>query len=199
MAFQFTLICTQALDCLNTYFPKKGKCPLFPFFLGKWGRFPFFNFGGIEKTREIHLIDRKSQGSHHHDNKSFVPKLLLDASWIRVFRAEFASMVMERVASEYNKLQYNVSHANGHPLIEEMTPRISQITTTLQNHLQDTFRSSLEHKDREKLIQSLQTYSSIGRQSAAEEMFQNVIVLPYMEQVSFMLKIPYYIQHVCLI
>lgn len=96
-------------------------------------------------------------------------------------------MVMERVASEYNKLQYNVSHASGHPLIEEMTPRIAQVTTTLQNHLQDTFQSSLEHRDREKLIQSLQTYSSIGRQSAAEEMFQNVIVLPYMEQVSFFL------------
>ena len=104
---------------------------------------------------------------------------------VHVNRTEFASMVMERVASEYNKLQYNVSHVNGHPLVEEMTPRIAHVTATLQNHLQDTFRSSLEHKDREKLIQSLQTYSSIGRQSAAEEMFQNVIALPYMEKVSF--------------
>ena len=94
-------------------------------------------------------------------------------------------MVMERVASEYNKLQYNVSCASDHPLVEEMTPRIACITATLQHHLQDTFKSSLEHKDREKLIQSLQMYSSIGRQSAAEEMFQNVIVRPYMEQVGF--------------
>lgn len=99
-------------------------------------------------------------------------------------REEFASMVMERVASEYNKLQYNVSRANDHPLIEELNPRIAQITATLQNHLQDTFRSSLEQKNRETLIQSLQTYSSINRQSAAEEMFQNMLVLPYVEEVS---------------
>ena len=104
-----------------------------------------------------------------------------------VCREEFASMVMERVASEYNKLQYNVSHTSGHPLIEEMTPRISHITATLQNHLQDTFRSSLEHKDRESLIQSLQTYASISRQNAAQEMFQSVFVLPYMEQVCLQL------------
>lgn len=93
-------------------------------------------------------------------------------------------MVMERVASEYNKLQYNVSHSSDHPLIDEMTPRIARITATLQNHLQDKFQSSLEHKDREGLIQSLQTYASINKQSAAEEMFQNVPVRPYMEQVS---------------
>ena len=93
-------------------------------------------------------------------------------------------MVMERVASEYNKLQYNVSRANDHPLIEELTPRIARITATLQNHLQDTFRSSLEQKNRETLIQSLQTYASINRQSAAEEMFQNILVRPYMEEVS---------------
>jgi hypothetical protein len=103
---------------------------------------------------------------------------------INCFREEFASMVMERVASEYNKLQYNVSRANDHPLIEELTPRIARITATLQNHLQDTFHSSLEQKNREILIQSLQTYASINRQGAAEEMFQNARVLPHMEEVS---------------
>ena len=108
-----------------------------------------------------------------------------------MIREEFASMVMERVASEYNKLQYNVSQANDHPLIEELTPRIARITATLQNHLQDTFRSSLEQKNREILIQSLQTYASINRQSAAEEMFQNARVLPYMEEVSNVLVRPY--------
>ena len=106
-----------------------------------------------------------------------------------ILREEFVSMVMERVASEYNKLQYNVSHSNNHPLIDEMTPRIANITSTLQNHLQDTFRSSLERKDRESLVQSLQTYASINRQSAAEEMFQNILVRPYVEQVSFLLKV----------
>ena len=93
-------------------------------------------------------------------------------------------MVMERVGREYNRLQYNVSQADNHPLIEEMTPRIARITATLQNHLQDKFRSSLELQDREGLVQSLQAYAAIGRQSAAEEMFQNVIVRPYMEEVS---------------
>ena len=93
-------------------------------------------------------------------------------------------MVMERVGREYNRLQYNVSLADDHPLIEEMTPRIARITATLQDHLQDKFRASIEHKDREGLLQSLQAYAAINRQSAAEEMFQNVVVCPYMEEVS---------------
>ena len=109
---------------------------------------------------------------------------LLQCALVYRFRAEFASMVMERVGREYNRLQYNVSHTDNHPLIDEMTPRIARITATLQDHLQDKFRSSIEHKDREGLVQSLQAYAAINRQSAAEEMFQNVIVRPYMEEVS---------------
>ncbi len=37
-------------------------------------------------------------------------------------REEFASVVMERIASEFNKLQYNVSHTSDHPLVEEVKP-----------------------------------------------------------------------------
>ena len=29
---------------------------------------------------------------------------------------------MERIASEFNKLQYSVSHTTGHPLVEEVKP-----------------------------------------------------------------------------
>ena len=37
-------------------------------------------------------------------------------------REEFAAVVMERVASEFNRLQYSVSHTDDHPLIAEITP-----------------------------------------------------------------------------
>ena len=38
-----------------------------------------------------------------------------------VFRSEFAPMVMERIANEFNKLQYN-SKMVDHPLVEENKP-----------------------------------------------------------------------------
>ena len=37
-------------------------------------------------------------------------------------REEFAAVVMERVASEFNRLQYNVSQTEDHPLVTEITP-----------------------------------------------------------------------------
>ena len=36
-------------------------------------------------------------------------------------RAEFAAMVMERIASEFNKLQYSVNLTD-HPLVEDSKP-----------------------------------------------------------------------------
>ena len=38
------------------------------------------------------------------------------------FREEFGSVLMERIASEFNKLQYSVSQTGNHPLVEQIKP-----------------------------------------------------------------------------
>ena len=38
-----------------------------------------------------------------------------------IYRPEFAPMVMERIASEFNRLQYNC-RLTEHPLVEESKP-----------------------------------------------------------------------------
>ena len=39
-----------------------------------------------------------------------------------MFREEFGSVLMERIASEFNKLQYSVSQTSDHPLVEQIKP-----------------------------------------------------------------------------
>ena len=70
------------------------------------------------------------------------------------------------------------------PPLPSPPQRIATITSTLQSHLEDSFRTSLEQGDREGLTRSLQTYTTISRQQAAEGMFQSLIVHPYMEKVA---------------
>ena len=57
------------------------------------------------------------------------------------------------------------------------------ITSLLQSKLEVSFQSGLENGDRGILTQCLQTYASINRYQAAEELFRVQIVSPYMDQV----------------
>ena len=41
---------------------------------------------------------------------------------ISLDREEFAAVVLERVTSEFNRLQFNVSQTQDHPLIPDLTP-----------------------------------------------------------------------------
>ena len=43
-------------------------------------------------------------------------------SVISLDREEFAAVVLERVTSEFNRLQFNVSQTQDHPLIPDLTP-----------------------------------------------------------------------------
>ena len=47
--------------------------------------------------------------------------VLFVVCFVCVCRAEFGAMVMERIAVEFNKLQYNVSQTD-HPIVEDSKP-----------------------------------------------------------------------------
>ncbi|XP_064402845.1 conserved oligomeric Golgi complex subunit 2-like isoform X2 [Halichondria panicea] len=96
--------------------------------------------------------------------------------------AAWEPVVMERVAMEFNKLQYNASLVTNHPLIESSNERISGITQSVQLWLESSFRAGLAREDRGALISCLQTYNLIGRHEAAEAMFRTTIIHPYIDK-----------------
>ncbi|XP_059157216.1 conserved oligomeric Golgi complex subunit 2-like [Physella acuta] len=96
---------------------------------------------------------------------------------------ELTGPLIERVATEFNKLQFYVTRSKGLPLVDKVKPRIAAITTTLQFSLEGSFLSGLETENAGMLRQCLRTYALIDKTHDAESLFQEHIVHPYMEEV----------------
>lgn len=96
---------------------------------------------------------------------------------------ELTGQQIERVASEFNQLQYYVTQSKGLPLVEKIRPRIASITVTLQHSLEKSFRESLELGQPQILKQCLRTYATIDKMKDAEALFQQVVVKPFMEEI----------------
>ncbi|XP_074648314.1 conserved oligomeric Golgi complex subunit 2-like [Tubulanus polymorphus] len=99
------------------------------------------------------------------------------------YTGELSGQLLERVATEFNKLQFYVSKNRNLPLIQEIKPRISNITTTLQFSLEGSFKEGLETSQIEILRQCLRTYATIDKIRDAENLFRQCAVRPYMEEV----------------
>ncbi|XP_033125894.1 conserved oligomeric Golgi complex subunit 2-like [Anneissia japonica] len=96
---------------------------------------------------------------------------------------ELTGQQIERVASEFNQLQYYVTQSKGLPLVEKIRPRIAAITVTLQHSLERMFKESLETGNVDMLRQCLRTYGTIDKMRDAEALFRKVSVSPYMAEV----------------
>ncbi|KAL3872688.1 hypothetical protein ACJMK2_035898 [Sinanodonta woodiana] len=91
--------------------------------------------------------------------------------------------LIERVATEFNKLQFYVTKSKGLPLVEIIKPRIANITTTLQYSLEGSFLDGVEQNNIDILRQCLRTYALIDKIKDVENLFRNHVVKPYMEEV----------------
>lgn len=91
--------------------------------------------------------------------------------------------LIERVATEFNKLQFYVTKSRGLPLVDQIRPRIAHITTTLQHSLQDSFLEGLDTGNADILRQCLRTYGLIDKIKDAESLYRQHTVKPYMEEV----------------
>ncbi|VDL19283.1 unnamed protein product [Hymenolepis diminuta] len=96
---------------------------------------------------------------------------------------------IDRVAQEYTKLQHFVKKCVNHPFVEELKPRIQQITTSLQDQLEGRLRNGLDlcheaqasgqlHSAASKkasaiLRQVLSTYLSIDKLSSAVALYRS--------------------------
>ncbi|XP_050417131.1 conserved oligomeric Golgi complex subunit 2 [Patella vulgata] len=96
---------------------------------------------------------------------------------------QLSGQLIERVATEFNKLQFYVTKSRGLPLVEKIKPRIANITTTLQFSLEGAFLDGLATVNVEILRQCLRTYALIDKTKDAENLFRQHIVKPYMEEI----------------
>eukprot|EP00106_Octopus_bimaculoides_P001032 XP_014768474.1 PREDICTED: conserved oligomeric Golgi complex subunit 2-like [Octopus bimaculoides] len=97
--------------------------------------------------------------------------------------ARLNGQLIERVATEFNKLQFYVTKSRGLPLVEEVKPRIASITSTLQYSLEGSFLEGLDNNNVDILRQCLRTYALIDKIKDAEALFRKHVARPFMEEV----------------
>ncbi|XP_048586223.1 conserved oligomeric Golgi complex subunit 2 isoform X2 [Nematostella vectensis] len=97
--------------------------------------------------------------------------------------SEDESHLIERVASEFNQLQFYVTQSQGHPLVENIRWRIASITITLQKKLEDAFQEGIKSNQFDLLARVLRTYAIIDKIKDAELLFREVLVKPYMNEI----------------
>ncbi|XP_070578022.1 conserved oligomeric Golgi complex subunit 2-like isoform X2 [Ptychodera flava] len=119
----------------------------------------------VDKMEKILQIQKSGDGLEH------------------VSHSELTGQLIERVASEFNQLQFYVTQSKGLPLVESIRPRIAVITTTLQLNLEDSFEIGLETGNLPVLRQCLRTYATIDKTKDAEMLFRSLVVKPYMDEV----------------
>ncbi|XP_014670066.1 PREDICTED: conserved oligomeric Golgi complex subunit 2-like isoform X1 [Priapulus caudatus] len=91
--------------------------------------------------------------------------------------------LIERVATEFNQLQYHVTSSHGHTLLDKVRPRIVQVTSVLQYSLEQQFVEGIEEGNLATLRQCLRTYATIDKVRDVENLFRQNCIRPYMEKV----------------
>ncbi|KAJ8466333.1 hypothetical protein OPV22_028885 [Ensete ventricosum] len=96
---------------------------------------------------------------------------------------EDQSILLERIASEMNRLKFYTSHAKNLPFIENMEKRIQNATLMLDGSLGNCFVDGLENRDAKAIYNCLRAYAAIDNTLAAEELFRTTIVSPLIQQI----------------
>ncbi|CAB4405568.1 unnamed protein product [Rhizophagus irregularis] len=95
---------------------------------------------------------------------------------------------IERVAIEYNQMQYLVNKGKGLPFVENIDWRITRIKNTLRTNLSSALRSALQtikdqsNASKETLTQILRTYALIDQTMSAEEVIREELVAPFIQE-----------------
>ncbi|KAF9603021.1 hypothetical protein IFM89_033648 [Coptis chinensis] len=125
---------------------------------------------------------------------------------------ETQSMLLERIASEMNRLKFYIANAqvgiafrvalvegvfgtnnidlvlvdgllNNLPFIENMEKRIQSASLLLDASLGHCFIDGLEHRDDNAIYNCLRAYAAIDNTSGAEEIFRTTVVSPLIEKI----------------
>lgn len=96
---------------------------------------------------------------------------------------ETQSILLERIASEMNRLKFYMAHAQNLPFIENMEKRIQSASLLLDASLGHCFVEGLEHRDGNVIYNCLRAYAAIDNTKSAEEIFRTTIVAPLIQKV----------------
>ncbi|KAK9995419.1 hypothetical protein SO802_020105 [Lithocarpus litseifolius] len=96
---------------------------------------------------------------------------------------ETQSMLLERIASEMNRLKFYIAHAQNLPFIENMEKRIQSASLLLDASLGHCFTDGLEHRDANAIYNCLRAYAAIDNTTSAEEIFRTTIVAPLIQKI----------------
>ncbi|KAL6486902.1 hypothetical protein MHYP_G00035280 [Metynnis hypsauchen] len=94
-----------------------------------------------------------------------------------------AGQILERIATEFNQLQFHAVQSKGMPLLDKVRPRIAGITAMLQQSLEGLLIQGLQTSNVDIVRHCLRTYATIDKTRDAETLVGQVLVKPYMDQV----------------
>ncbi|KAF1505067.1 Conserved oligomeric Golgi complex subunit 2, partial [Eudyptula minor novaehollandiae] len=91
--------------------------------------------------------------------------------------------VLERIATEFNQLQFHAVQSKGTPLLDKVRPRIAGITAMLQQSLEGLLLEGLQTSNVDIIRHCLRTYATIDKTRDAEALVGQVLVKPYIDEV----------------
>ncbi|KAK3043270.1 hypothetical protein RJ639_002513 [Escallonia herrerae] len=91
---------------------------------------------------------------------------------------ETQSMLLERIASEMNRLKFYFAHAQNLPFIQNMEKRIQSASSLLDASLGHCFVDGLKHRDESAVYNCLRAYAAIDNTKSAEDIFRSTVVAP---------------------
>ncbi|XP_036400305.1 conserved oligomeric Golgi complex subunit 2 [Megalops cyprinoides] len=94
-----------------------------------------------------------------------------------------AGQILERIATEFNQLQFHAIQSKGMPLLDKVRPRIAGITAMLQQSLEGLLIKGLQTSNVDIVRHCLRTYATIDKTRDAEALVGQVLVKPYMDEV----------------
>ncbi|XP_061646075.1 conserved oligomeric Golgi complex subunit 2 isoform X2 [Phyllopteryx taeniolatus] len=94
-----------------------------------------------------------------------------------------AGQILERIATEFNQLQFHAVQSKGMPLLDKVRPRIAGITSMLQRSLEGLLIEGLQTSNVDMVRHCLRTYATIDKMRDAEALVGQVLVKPFMDQV----------------
>ncbi|KAJ8284507.1 hypothetical protein COCON_G00033570 [Conger conger] len=94
-----------------------------------------------------------------------------------------AGQILERIATEFNQLQFHAVQSKGMPLLDKVRPRIAGITAMLQQSLEGLLIEGLQTANVDIVRHCLRTYATIDKTRDAESLVGQVLVKPYMDEV----------------
>ncbi|XP_072266342.1 conserved oligomeric Golgi complex subunit 2 [Pyxicephalus adspersus] len=91
--------------------------------------------------------------------------------------------ILERIATEFNQLQFHAVQSKGMPLLDKVRPRIAGITAMLQRSLESLLLEGLQTSNVDIIRHCLRTYATIDKTKDAEALVGQVLVKPYIDKV----------------